>query len=127
MNYTDWYTDTVDIWRTVPESSGNLTVNIRKKIYENIPCRIYRSEDKAIGMDRTASNIVQEDKLACDNDVDIRTGDELRIHRGGRIGKKVSESRAFAGEPNYYFEPFGAVIPGIAHQEIRLLHQERVK
>ena len=25
-----------------------------------------------------------------------------------------------------YYEPFGAIIPGLAHQEIRLLQQERV-
>lgn len=34
---------------------------------------------------------------------------------------------AYAANPNHFFEPFGAVIPGLAHQEIPLLQEERVK
>ena len=64
--------------------------------------------------------------LACDNSVDIHAGDELIIHRGGRLGKSLFDTRAFAGDPHYYFEPFGAVIPGLAHQEIIILQEERV-
>ena len=58
--------------------------------------------------------------------MDVRAGDELVITRGGRLGKPGPVIRAFAGEPNLYYEPFGAIIPGLAHQEIRLLQQERV-
>ena len=40
--------------------------------------------------------------------------------------REVPDIRAFAADPNLYYEPFGAVIPGLAHQEIRLLQEERV-
>ena len=93
---------------------------------ESIPCRIYQSDNKAINMAETASNINETDHLACDVSVDVRAGDELVITRGGRLGKPGPVIRAFAADPNLYYEPFGAIIPGLAHQEIRLLQQERV-
>ena len=127
MNFADWYTDTVDVWRVVSSLDGTLTINSREQILKDIPCRIYQSDSKAIKMEQTAANITQEDKLACDNSVDIKAGDELIIHRGAKLGKEVAVIRAFAADPNYYFEPFGAIVPGLAHQEIRLLQQERVK
>ena len=77
-------------------------------------------------MEQTAANMRQEDKLACDNSVDIKAGDELLIHRGAKLGRETAVIRAFAAEPNYYFEPFGTVMPGLAHQEVQLLQQERV-
>ena len=77
-------------------------------------------------MSQQGASINQNDRLMCDNSVDIRAGDQLIIHKGGGLGKTVANIRAFAADPNYYFEPFGAVIPGLAHQEIRLLQQERV-
>ena len=63
----------------------------------------------------------------CDTSVDIRAGDQLIIHRGAGLGKTAPAIRAFAADPNLYFEPFGAVLPGLAHMEVRLLQQERVK
>ena len=65
--------------------------------------------------------------MQCGNQVDVRTGDELRMFRGKGLGETGVELRAFAGEPNHFFEPFGAVLPGLAHQEIPLLQEERVK
>lgn len=127
MNYADWYTDTVDIYRVSAVMSGNLTRAERQQVLTAVPCRIYRSDSKAIKMTSTASNIDQENRLACDNSVDIHAGDELIIHRGAGVGKSAPDIRAFAGNPDYFFEPFGAVIPGLAHQEIRLLQQEVVK
>lgn len=127
MNFTDWYTDTMDIYRTVPTTTGNLTTNERQQLESGIPCRIYQSEAKAIDMRQQAAGISQTMKLMCQNAVDVRTGDELYIHRGGRLGKTVEIIRAFAGDVNHYYEPFGAVIPGLAHKEIRLKQQEVVK
>lgn len=127
MNWTDWYTDTMDVWRNVPVQDGALTRQERQQVLENIPCRIYQSDNKPINMTQTAANIQQQDKLACAPDADIRAGDELLIHRGAGLGKTGPTIRAFAADPNLYYEPFGAVIPGLAHQEIRLLQQERVK
>ena len=126
MNFQDWYTDTVDIWRVVPTTTNNLTTNERQELYTGIPCRIYESDSKPIDMSQQGASINQNDRLMCDNSVDIRAGDQLIIHKGGGLGKTVANIRAFAADPNYYFEPFGAVIPGLAHQEIRLLQQERV-
>ena len=126
MNWQDWYTDTMSIYRVQETMDGNLTRHEREQVSENIPCRIYQSDNRTINMEQTAANLKESDHLACDISVDVRAGDELVITRGGRLGKPGPVIRAFAGEPNLYYEPFGAIIPGLAHQEIRLLQQERV-
>lgn len=105
---------------------GNLTRQERQQVLTGIPCRIYQSDNKPINMSQTASSVSQNDHLACDVSVDIHVGDELIITRGGRLGKPGPTIRAFASDPNLYYEPFGAIMPGLAHQEIRLLKQERV-
>lgn len=127
MNWADWYTDTVDIYRVTDVADGALTRHERQLVAEGVPCRIYRSGDNPIRMSRQAASIQQTDKLACGLDADIRDGDELIITRGAKLGKPGPVTRAFAADPVYYYEPFGAVIPGLAHQEIPLLQQERVK
>lgn len=127
MNWKDWYTDTMSIYRVQETMDGNLTRHERVQVFENIPCRIYQSDNKPINMTQTASNISQNDHLACDVSVDIHAGDELIITRGGKLGRQGPTIRAFASDPNLYYEPFGAIIPGLAHQEIRLMEQERVK
>lgn len=126
MNWQDWYTDAMSIYRVQETMDGNLTRHERVQVSENIPCRIYQSDNRPINMAETAANLKESDHLACDVSVDVRAGDELVITRGGRLGKPGPVIRAFAGEPNLYYEPFGAIIPGLAHQEIRLLQQERV-
>ena len=123
MNWTDWYTDTVDIYRDVATTTNNLTTHERQPVQMGVPCRIYRNTPKTIAMSQTAASINDDSMLACDNSVDIRAGDELIIHRGNL----PFTTRAFAGDPHYYTEPFGAVIPGLAHQQIKLLQEERVK
>lgn len=106
MNYADWYTDIMDIWRVTASQDGALTRHTREQVAQNIPCRIYRNaSDRAVDMRQEAAMVWQENQLAC----------------------AAAETRAFAGEPHHYYEPFGAVIPGLAHQEIRLLQEERVK
>lgn len=127
MQWKDWYTDLMDIYRVTEVQDGALTRHEREQVAANIPCRIYQSDSKAVNMAQTAANVQQQDKLACDVLVDVRAGDELMIHRGKRIGKPGPTIRAFAGDPTLYYEPFGAIIPGLAHQEIRLLQEERVK
>lgn len=127
MQWKDWYTDLMDIYRVTEVQDGALTRHEREQVAADIPCRIYQSDSKAVNMTQTAANVQQQDKLACDVSVDVRAGDELMIHRGKRIGKTGPDIRAFAGDPTLYYEPFGAIIPGLAHQEIRLLQEERVK
>lgn len=127
MNFADWYTDTVDIWRTTPTTTGGLTTNTLTELYTAVPCRIYQSGNQPINMQQAAAYVKQADRLMCDTSVDIQAGDQLIIHRGAGLGKTTPDIRAFAADPNLYFEPFGAVIPDLAHQEIRLLQQEIVK
>ena len=109
----------MDVWRNVPVKDGNLTRQERQQVLTGIPCRVYQSDNKPINMTQTASNVSQNDRLAC--------GIDVVVTRGGRLGKPGPTVRAFAGDPNLYYEPFGAIMPGLAHQEIRLLQQERVK
>ena len=126
MNFSDWYTDTVDIWRVEPTTVNGLTTNTITQLYTGIPCRIYQSDNAPINMEQTAAHVKQADRLMCDTSVDIKPGDQLIIHRGAGLGQSIPNIRAFAADPNYYFEPFGAVLPGLAHMEVRLLQQERV-
>lgn len=101
--------------------------NERVQVSADIPCRVYQTDSRAIQMEQTASHVRQEGMLACGIAVDVQTGDELIIRRGAGLGKTGHAVRAFAGDPTFYYEPFGAIIPGLAHQEIRLLQQERVE
>lgn len=127
MNYQDWYTDRMDICRVTPEQDGALTVHRRTVVAEDVPCRIYRSSAHGPRMQPAAAFTEGEDKLACDIHADVQAGDELLIHRGAALGQNRQTIRSFAGEPVYYYEPFGAVMPGLAHLEIALLQKEYVK
>jgi hypothetical protein len=127
MNFTDWYTDTVDVYRIQNQTTNNLTTQQRVPVSTGTPCRIYQSDNQPINMQQDAAYIKQADRLMCDPSVDIQPGDQLIIHRGAVLGRTAPDIRAFAADPNYYFEPFGAIMPGLAHQEIRLLQQEIVK
>lgn len=117
----------MDVYRVTATKTGNLTKHERVQVLTAVPCRIYRSNDKPVTMKQTAADVKQTAKVACGNGVDIHTGDELIITRGGRLGRSQGTTRGFAGTPNYYYEPFGAVIPGLAHQEIVLMEEERVE
>lgn len=127
MNFTDWYTDTVDVYRIQNQTTNNLTTQQRVPVSTGTPCRIYQSDNQPINMQQDAAYIKQADRLMCDPSVDIQPGDQLIIHHGAVLGRTAPDIRAFAADPNYYFEPFGAIMPGLAHQEIRLLQQEIVK
>ncbi len=127
MNFRDWYTDRMDIYRVQPVRDGALTRHQRRKIAEDIPCRVYQTDAARLELNQTAAASTQKDWVQCDNSVDVQAGDELRIFRGKGLGKTLPEMRAFAADPNHFFEPFGAVLPGLAHQEIPLVQEERVK
>ena len=117
----------MDIRRVVSAKDGALTVHKRELVAEDVPCRIYRAGAHGPRMQPTAAYTESEDKLACANSVDVRAGDELLIRRGGGLGERRPVIRAFAGDPVYYHEHFGAVMPGLAHQEIGLLQKEYVE
>lgn len=125
MNFLDWYTDTVDIYRVTDVKDGSLTHKERNLIQSDVPCRIYQENTHTLSFTQTAAAVHNVSMLSCDNDIDIREGDELIVTRGGRLGHSI-RSRCFAGSPNHYYEPFGAVIPGLAHQEVPLRSEERI-
>lgn len=127
MNWNDWYTDTMDVFRNVQTKEGSLTRMERQQVHADVPCRVYTTQTKGPTMSRTAASIERTDKLACTLGVELRAGDELIVRRGARLGSPLRESRYLAGEPALYPEPFGAVLPGLAHQELPLLRQERVR
>lgn len=124
MNYADWYTDRLTIRRVMPVREGYLTRHRREEIANEIPCRIYRSGAHAPRTPPTAAYTESVDKLSCANSVDVRPGDELLVRRGGGLGQAQQTVRAIAGDPVHYYEPFGAVLPGLAHQELALLQME---
>lgn len=126
MNFPDWYTDRMDVYRVVDSKVGNLTQKARQQLLSDIPCRIYQDNDSPPSMKQDAASVRNTMKVACSNDYDIHAGDELILSRGGGVGVTGVKSRAFAGDPHHHYEPFGAVIPGLAHQEIILLEEERI-
>ena len=111
--FKGWYTDTVDIYRVVPDKEGNLTKQKRQK--QNtapIPCRVYSSKRDGPIMGVTAAKERSMEKMACDLSVDIMAGDELRI---------------VAGEPQRYYDPVGGALTGLEHQKVGLLKDEIVR
>jgi len=128
MNYTDWYTDRMTVYRARNVMDGALVRQERVLVLENVPCRIYSSGRHTARMQPTAAYVESaDDKVACANSWDIRVNDELLIYRGEGVGQAGKPIRAFAGEPVHYYEPFGAVIPGLAHQEFAILEKEYVE
>ncbi len=127
MNYQDWYTDRMDICRVRNVREGSLTVQRREAVAESVPCRIYRSGVHGPQTGPAAATAGGEDKLACGLEVDLQAGDELLIRRGAGLGTALRIVRGLAGEPVGFHEPFGAVMPGLAHQEVALLQREYIE
>lgn len=125
MLFDSWCTDTVEIYRVIPTTSGGLDTQTREKVGE---CRgrIYQSQKNSINTKDTAAEGRSEDKLAVPLGVDIRQGDELRIIRGGAIGYGGPSERYFAGRPMPYYDPVGGLLTGLEHQEIGLMQREVV-
>ena len=119
--FSQWYTDTVDIYRVVCATGSNLNRQERKKINSApIPCRIYNAEKKGPNMAGHAAREQSSEKMACDLAVDIQAGDELKIIRGGNLGFGNKEERYFAGTPVDYYDPVGGVLTGLQHKEVGL-------
>ena len=90
----------MEIRRTENVKDGNLTRKERKVVRSGVPCRVYRSQDKAPTMTQTASNVQKTDKLACDINVDIKPGDELVIHRGRGWDTRCRRPGILPGDPD---------------------------
>ena len=82
----------MDIRRVAPVQDGALTVHQRTAVAEDVPCRVYRSGSHGPRFQPTAAVTEGEDKLACDNSVDIQAGDELLIYRGKGVGAAVERT-----------------------------------
>lgn len=119
MNFADWYTDRMDIYRVTERTEGMITRHARALAASGVPCRVYQSGKSPITMRETAADIHGVGKLMCGLEADVRKGDELLITRSGKV------SRHFAGQIQDYPEPFGAVLPGLAHRELTLSEEER--
>ena len=63
MNYGDWYTDRMDIFRAAPVKDGALSKHQRVQVAEDVPCRIYRPQANGPRMQSTAAAAGGEDKL----------------------------------------------------------------
>ena len=65
MNYTDWYTDRLTVYRVKPVLDGALTRHERVRLAEDVPCRIYHNSAHGPRMQSTAAYFRGEDRLAC--------------------------------------------------------------
>ena len=89
MNWTDWYTDTADVFRNEKVTENSLTHMERRQVLSGVACRVYQTKPSGLQMNQTAASITQTDKLACGIEVDIKPGDELVI----RIVEEQSSKR----------------------------------
>ncbi len=120
--FSNWYTDTVDIYRIVTVPNGNLDRQERRKINDvPVPCRIYKPEKGGPSMTSTAARERSSEKMSCDLSMDIQAGDELLVIRGGNLGHKNKPERYFAGSPVQYYDPVGGALTGLQHKEVGLL------
>lgn len=126
MNFTDWYTDRMDVYRTVDTLEDNLTHKSRELVLEGVPCRVYKSALGGITMREAAATVEGVNKLACGVGTDIHKGDELLVTRGGGLNAGREPERFFAGAIQPYYEPFGGVLPGLDHLELAISEQEMI-
>ena len=123
----DWYTDLMDIYRVVKSADRNLTEKRREKVNgEPIPCRIYSLQKNAPQKTKYAGKVTSTDKVSCAVGTDIIAGDELKIIRGGNIGRGTREEKYYAGKPQPYYDPVGGVLSGLEHMEVPLLSDDTI-
>lgn len=125
--FAGWYTDTVDVYRVVNVTVGNVDTQERRQVGAAIRCRVYESQKNGPAMQDTAARAQSTDKLSCDVSVDIRAGDELFVTRGGALGRGGEPERYFAGTPRRYYDPVGGALTGLEHLEVGLLMQNIVR
>lgn len=130
MNFQDWYTDRADIYRVREETEGAITRQRRVLVEQDIPCRLcrrYQSVRPRITVGMDAAYMESTGKLMCAIETDICKGDELTVARGtGLPGGESGETlRLLAGDVRDFHEPFGAVLPGLAHREVEISEKVR--
>ena len=75
MNFQDWYTDRMDLYRVQAVRDGALTRHERVLLLEGVPCRLYQASGSALDMGQTAASVRQKDWVQCGNEVDVQAGD----------------------------------------------------
>lgn len=120
--FRNWYTDTMDIYRTETIKEGHVSRQERRRVNKSpVPCRIYQPDKGGPQITGTAAREQSTEKMACDLSVDIRAGDELMILRGGNLGHGGAPERYLAGDPVAYYDPVGGALTGLQHKETGLL------
>ena len=120
MLFSDWYTDTMDVYRTVKTTVGHITRESREKVNESaIPCRVYDTQLQGGNPQNTAAVDRKTDKLACPVDTDIKADDLIIVHRGALVGGNTEE-RYTAGKPQHFYDPVGMDVTGLSHMEVGL-------
>ena len=128
MLFDGWYTDLVDIYRVQNGKSGNVTRQERvKQNPKGIPCRICSSRPTGPSMPKGAAKTENTEILNCSVDTDIKPGDELKVVRGGNLGKQNEQERYFAGKPQVYYDPVGGILSGLEHMEVAIFTDEIIK
>lgn len=122
--FSGFYTDSMEIYRNVDRSNGNVDKSKPERIGGGIPCRVYSAKKGGPKMGDAAATASSVDKVSCDLSVDIKAGDELHITRGGMLGMHHDPERYFAGRPHPYYDPVGGALSGLEHQEVALLTDE---
>lgn len=126
MNFADWYTDSMDVFRLEDYTDGALTISKRVQVGSEIHCRVYQAGGSPANMKRQAAELSMTVKIACDNGTDVQPGDEIIVTRGKLLGYDAEKLRCFAGDVHPFYEPFGAVAPQLAHTEITCEELKRI-
>lgn len=120
MLFSDWYQDTITIYRNEDATDGFEDGNTRVLKYENIPCRIYEKALNEIQTNKGASIVSSGLKVALDIGVDIKSGDEVYVLRQGETEAK----RYIVGNIKTYAMPIGMNDVGLDHKEVALTYKE---
>lgn len=120
MLFSDWYQDTMTIYRNDGNTDGFENTQVRTKKYENIPCRMYNKQLNALQTPQGAAKVESDIHVAVDVDVDIKSGDEVIVVRQGETESK----RYFVGNIKSYRMPLGMYDVGLDHKEVSLHYKE---
>lgn len=121
FSFMNVYTDTFDVYRTVKTVENGITKQDRVLVLEGAPCRAYMNGTNPANLVETGATVSMSNMLCCELGYDVQGGDEIIVHRGANVGRRVNpDERYIAGPPNIYVEPFGGASPDLEHMQISL-------
>lgn len=122
--YSTWYLDLMTIKRNEAEKKGNLTGMTKSVVVDtDVRCHVYERSNPSFNGTETSATIDNEDRLACNLDVDIQYGDEIEV----KIYKTGERFKYIAGLPKKKSAPFGQAQPDIDHMEVPLTSKRKVE